>query len=239
MTAERRATLRAAAPIAGGVLLAILALALHPHARGQTGAAAELHELALLSLRDRLVHGTLLLLLGTLLAELVNYALRRGFTRRPVVVGLVGFSVGIGGLIVAGLIDGFLLPDLVARFLDAEPAVQRAALTTLAACGIAVNVFATFGVVALTCAIVAWSLDLARDGGESRVAANVGFGAAALTSAMLATGGRDPSPHALIVMLGAQGVWYGWIFVLLARQSAEGVGRRPGLGGATALAEID
>ncbi len=222
MTAQRRATLLAAAPIAGGVLLAMLALALHPHVRGQTDAAAELHELASLSLRDRLVHGTLLLLLGALLAGLVNYALWRGLRRGTVVAGLVGFSVGIGGLIVAGLIDGFLLPDLVARFAGAQPAVQRAAMTTLGACGIAVNVFATFGVVALAAAMVAWSLDLVREGGESRVAGNVGFGAAALTLALLATSGGALTPHALMVMLVAQGVWYGWIFALPARRTAEG-----------------
>jgi len=111
MTYERGVSLRTVGPIAGAVLLAIVALALHPHMSGHAGPQAELREMGSLSARDRLVHGTLLLLLGMLLTGFASYALRRGLTRRPVVAGLVSFAAGIVGLFAAGLIDGFVLAD--------------------------------------------------------------------------------------------------------------------------------
>jgi len=220
MTHERGAPLRTVGPIAGAVLLAIVALALHPHMSGHAGPQAELREMGSLSARDRLVHGTLLLLLGMLLTGFASYALRRGFTRRPVVAGLVSFAVGIGGLFAAGLIDGFVLPQIAARFVAASPAAQNAAVATLAACGVAVNVLTAFGIVAMAIAIAVWSLDLARDAGESRIAGIVGFVAAALSVAVLVTGGPSLKPHTLMTVLCAQGVWYVWIAVLLARGRA-------------------
>ncbi len=220
MTYERGVSLRTVGPIAGAVLLAIVALALHPHMSGHAGPQAELREMGSLSARDRLVHGTLLLLLGMLLTGFASYALRRGLTRRPVVAGLVSFAAGIGGLFAAGLIDGFVLPEIVARFVAASPAAQDAAVATLTACGVAVNVLTAFGIVAMAIAIAAWSLDLARDVGESRIAGIVGFVSALLTVAVLITGGPSLTPHTLIAVLCAQGVWYVWIAMLLARGRA-------------------
>ncbi len=217
MRHERGAALRTVGPIVGAVLLAVVALALHPHMSGHAGPQAELRELGSLSARDRLVHGTLLLLLAILLTAFASYALRRGLTRWPVVAGLVTFAIGIGGLLAAGLIDGFVLPEIVAQFVDASPAVQDAAVATLAACGVAVNVLTAFGIVAMAIAIAAWSLDLARDVGESRIAGIVGFVSALLTVLVLVEGGPSLSAHTLIAVLCVQGVWYVWIAVLLAR----------------------
>ncbi len=220
MTHERGTPLRTVAPVVGAVLLAIVALALHPHMSGHAGPQAELRTMGALSARDRLVHGTLLLLLGVLLTGFASYALGRGLTRRPVVAGLVSFAVGIGGLFAAGLIDGFVLPEIVAHFVAASPAAQKAAVSTLAACSVAVNVLTEFGIVAIAIAIAAWSLDLARDVGESRIAGLVGFVSAVLTVAMLATGGPSLTPHTLLAVFCVQGVWYVWIAVLLARGRA-------------------
>ena len=114
----RRLPSRTAIQIACGVLLGIIALALHPQVRGHSGRQAVLREIVTLSVRDRLVHGTLLLLLGALLSGLTNYALHRGLARRLVVAGLVFFAVGIGGLFAAGLIDGLILPEIVTRFVS-------------------------------------------------------------------------------------------------------------------------
>jgi hypothetical protein len=216
MTQERGAPLRTAGSIAGAVFLAIVALALHPHLSGHAGPQAELRQLDSLGARDRLVHGTLLLLLGVLLTGFASYSLHRGLSRLPVLAGLVSFALGIGGLFAAGLIDGFVLPEIVARFVAASTAAQDAAVATIAAAGVAVIVLSMFGIVALTIAIAAWSLDLARDVGESRIAGIVGFVSALLTGAVLVTGGSSLTPHTLIAVLCVQGVWYVWIAVLLA-----------------------
>ncbi len=94
MTHERGAILRTAGPVAGAVLLAIIALALHPHISGRPAPQSELREIGTLSVRDWLVHGTLLLLLGALLTGFASYALRRGLTRQPVVAGVVSSPSG-------------------------------------------------------------------------------------------------------------------------------------------------
>lgn len=220
MIHKRRAPLRAARWVAGAVLLAIVALALHPHIIGHPAAQAELREIVTLGARDRLVHGTLLLLIGALLIEFVRYALRRGLTRRPVVAGLVIFCVGNCGLLAAGVIDGFILPELAARFVAASPGSQVAVITTLTACSVAVNVLTGLALIAMAIAISAWSLDLAYDPGESRVAGIVGFVSAALTIAVLVMSGPSLNPNSLIAVIGAQGVWYIWIALLLAREHA-------------------
>jgi hypothetical protein len=202
------------------LLLAIIALALHPHIMGQPAPQAELREMVTLSSRDRLVHGTLLLLLGVLLTWLASYALHRGMTRRPVLVGLVSFAIGICSLFAAGLVDGFILPTLAAQFDAASPAAQVAVVVTLAASSVAVNVLTVFGIVAMAIAIAAWSLDLACDQGGNRVAGLLGFVAAALSVAVLMMGGPSLKPHALMAVVCAQGVWYLWIAVLRARQAS-------------------
>ena len=147
MTYERRAPLWTAGAIAGAVLLAIIALALHPHITGHPAPQAELREIGMLSVRD-------------------------------------------------------------------------AAVATLTASLVAVNMFSSFAIVAMAIAIGAWSLDLAHDPGESRIAGIVGLVSAAVTVAVLVTGGPFLKPHALIAVLCAQGVWYVWIAVLLARGQA-------------------
>ena len=152
-----------------------------------------------------------------LLTGFTGYALRRGLTRQPVVAGLITFAIGIGGLLAAGLIDGFVLPEIAARFVAASPAARDAAVATLAACGVAVNVLTAFGIVAMAIAIGAWSLDLVRDVGESRIAGIVGFVSALLTVSVLVAGGPSLRPHMLIAVLCVQGVWYVWIAALLAR----------------------
>ena len=217
----RRVPLGTATQIAGGVLLGIIALALHPHLSGHPSRQAALREMVTLSVRDRVVHETLLLLLVALLTGLTNYAVHRGFTRRLIVAGLVNFAVGIGGLFAAGLIDGFILPEIVARFVSASATAQNAAVATLTVLSVAVNMCTTFAIVAMAIAIAAWSLDLAYYPGESRIAGIVGFVAAAVTVAVLVTGGPYIKPHGLIVVFGTQAVWYVWIAVLLAREGRQ------------------
>ncbi len=226
MRRERSAYLRTVAPIAGAVLLAIVALALHPHMSDHAGSQAELREMGSLSTRDRLVHGTLLLLLGMLLTVFTSYALRRGLTRQPVIAGLITFAVGIGGLLAAGLIDGFVLPGIVARSVAGSPAARDAAVATLAACGVAINVFTAFGIVAMAIAIAAWSFDLARDVGGSRIAGIVGFVSALLTVSVLVAGGPSLRPHTLIAVLCVQGVWYVWISRYCSRAARRSVAMR-------------
>jgi hypothetical protein len=187
---------------------------------GHAGVQAQLREIGLLSARDRLVHGTLLVLLGVLLSGFARYALHRGVRRRAVIAGLVSFSVGIGGLFAAGLIDGFIFPEIVAQSVAASPAAKDTAVATLAVCGVAVNVLTAFGIVAMAIAITAWSLDLARDVGEGRIAGIVGLVSAVLTVAILVTGGPSLTPHTLIAVSFVQGVWYVWIAMLPVRARA-------------------
>ncbi len=216
----RRVPLGTALQVAAAVLLGIIALALHPHLSGHPGRQAALRQMVTLSVRDRLVHGTLLLLLGALLAGLTDYALRRGLTRRPIVAGLVGFATGIGGLFAAGLIDGFMLPEIVARSVTALPAAQDAAIATLTVLSVAVNTCTAFGLIAMAIGIAAWSADLVSSSGESRIAGIAGFVAAAVTVTVLVTGGASITSHGLIVIFAAQGAWYVWVALVLAKSTS-------------------
>ncbi len=220
MISERRGSLRIAGLIAVALLIPIVALALHPHVGGHAAPHVILEQMDGLGMRDRLVHGTLILMFGALLAGFANYALHRGLTRLPVLLGMVSFAIGVAGVFAAGLIDGFLVPEIAVRFAHAAASAQDAALVTLTACGAAVNVLTTFGFIATAIAIGAWSFDLVRDPGEPRISAIVGFISAAITIVVLISRGSSIKPHALMAIVCAQGLWYMSVAVLVAREHA-------------------
>jgi hypothetical protein len=198
-------------------VLTMLAIAMHPQAeqRHMAEAVAEIGRLAPML---AFVHGTVIAFMIVLLYGLTVYSLRRGLRRELVVGALVVYAAGAGVMVLAALIDGFLIPAIARTYAGAPPEVLRNGASILAACGAAIQVLAKFGVVALSAAIALWSADLVRDGGRLRIAAIIGFAAALVSLGVLFVEGRFIVPLTLSIIVIAQGIWYLAIAALLVQE---------------------
>jgi len=197
-------------------LLTMLAIALHPHSESRK--ADELVvEVARLAPMLRIVHGTVIAFMLALLYGFTIYSMRRGLRREAVVGALVAYAAGVGVLILAALIDGFLIPLVAARYAGVPPDVLRVGAGVLTLCGAAIQVLSKFGVIALSAAIALWSTDLLRGRGVLRGAGIVGYAAALIPLGVLFAGGEFLVPMTLSIIVIAQGIWYLAIATLLIR----------------------
>ena len=140
-------------------LLSILMMAHHPSAGSHEPAAlvAEIADKAQLS---RIVHGVLIALMGAELFAFIAFCKRLGFERSAVRAGFVAYSIGTGAMIGAALISGFIISDLAAHYVQ-QPSADPASFVDLSRLAMAGNqALAKLGVIAMSTAIVSWSVAL-------------------------------------------------------------------------------
>jgi len=203
--------------IAACAVLTILMIVMHPQAP-QHRLSEVVAEIARLAPMLAVVHGTVIAFIIGLAYGLTVYSLRRGLRRELVLGALVVYAAGTGVMVLAALIDGFLISALARTYVGASPEVLRDGASILAACGAAIQVLSKFGVVALSAAIALWSADLVREAGRLRVAAIIGFAAALISVGVLFAEGRFIVPLTLSVIVIAQGIWYIAIASLLVQR---------------------
>jgi hypothetical protein len=197
-------------------LLTMLAIAMHPQAASRNVGDFVI-AVARLTPMLRIVHGTVIAFMLALLYGFTVYSLRRGLRREAVVGALVAYAAGVGVLILAALIDGFLIPLVAARYAGVPPDVLRVGAGVLTLCGAAIQVLSKFGVIAMSAAIALWSTDLLRSGGALRIAGIVGCAAALIPVGVLFAAGQLV-PMTLTIIVVAQGIWYLTIATLLVRE---------------------
>ena len=203
--------------IAACAVLTTLMIVMHPQARHRhmSDVVAEIGRLAPML---AFVHGTVLAFVIVLLYGMCVYSLRRGLRRELVLGALVVYAAGTGVMVLAALIDGFLISALARTYVAASPEVLRDGASILGACGATIQVLSKFGVVALSAAIALWSADLVREEGRLRVAAIIGFAAALISVTVLFAEGRFIVPLTLSIIVIAQGIWYIAIASLLVQR---------------------
>ncbi len=95
---------------------------------------------------------------------------------RPIVrVGTIAMVVGTSGALVAGLVNGFMVPNVAARFLGADPSRIAALEPVLVLAREANATCARVSVVGLSLSAVAWSVALLGAPGWRRVIGMVGL----------------------------------------------------------------
>jgi hypothetical protein len=107
------------------------------------------------------VHGsliTLLLVMGTCLLSLRDML---GPSRPVVRAGTVALAVGLAGNMAAGLVNGFILPNLAERYVGIDEAGLEAVWPVMALCREVNATTARVGIVGLSLAAVLWSCVLA------------------------------------------------------------------------------
>jgi hypothetical protein len=195
------------------------------HPDGGSGSFADmLQSEARNQLRDAIVHGGFVVTLCVLMVCFVFWSRLLGAARAAVVVGMVAFCVGCGGLIASMLLDGFVAPALAARFVVADspdnPAMAR---TLLIFCGTVIRFLMPLGLVFQSVAILSWSSVLLGARGAARAVGGFGSICAVLLIIGLLAAPAKLVPHLLLVGIATQVIWYLGIAGLLARRTPQWV----------------
>ena len=167
------------------------------------------------------VHGVLIVLM--LLMASCFLALRDALGPRRLIVrvGMVALIVGTAGWGVAGLINGFIVPGVAARFAGAEASVIEALRPVLVLAGEANAACARVSVLGLSLTAALWSIRLLATQGWRRGAGVAGLVCGVLPVGLLATGNlpMNVAGFGLFVVLHA--VWAALAGLVLVRSRAD------------------
>ncbi len=125
------------------------------------------------------VHGTMIVLLSSMFFGFCYYSMRRDLGRLLILAALVAYSLNYVALVIAGTINGFIVPALAEHGQDIPHALFVFAWESNQA-------FALLGTGATAVAFVLWGLDLLRqENGFSRLIGGFGILAGVLPLALL------------------------------------------------------
>jgi hypothetical protein len=203
--------------LVGGTLLEILAMAHHPSVRTADLAAA-LQQIAQLGRLSGWVHGVALAAMLCIAYGLLEFAVRRGWSRAWIRAGSIAYAAGVLTMIGAGLVSGFILPDLVAStpHVSATDLAINAQLLVL--CRVLNQSCANFATVAICAGIICWSIDLLSERGWSRLLGYLGLLAGAVPAALLITGHLLLNVHGMSAVVWVQALWNVAVAALLWRR---------------------
>ena len=207
---------------AAGIAIAICAMvtifAISHHPTVSTRAPAEaLTQMVQLATTDRIVHGSLIAIMGILLFCFAVFTLRRGLHRATSVAAIIAYAAGIAAVIGAALIDGFLTPAIAERYAGTPPDVLKTVIPFLLVGALAIQILSKFGFVAMSIGVAFWSADLFMTPGVLRVTGAIGFVSGIVAVGLLAFAGHL-NPHSLGAIVIVQAVWYLAVAVLLVRR---------------------
>jgi len=197
-------------------ILALVFVAHHPIAAGQSHTEI-LNDIAQKARTDRLVHGALIGIMSGFLFGFSGFASGLGPYRALIRLGLVVYAAGCASTAGAALIDGFIVPDIAARFLSAPADDSRIAYDFLCIAASAIQSLTKLGLVLLSAGILSWSVALVRFGGSRRWTGLLGLAAGGIQVLLILLAGEVMTPHSLIAILAVQGVWNLAVAVLLIR----------------------
>jgi hypothetical protein len=187
------------------MLVMLIAISHHPVAPRRRGLEA-LAAIVALGPTDRIVHGLLVLIVFAMIFSFTVYTLGR--VRLPLcITAWVAFFAGNMSVIGAALFDGFFVPGFAESYLRNAPADAAPGLAILNAAAVAIQVLTRFGFLAISFAVLLWSIDLVFDRGQARLLGVLGIIATVAVVAILFLGGTI-NVHSLMVILGLQALWY-------------------------------
>jgi hypothetical protein len=177
----------AGAILLAATLLEVLAMAHHPsvHTPDVAAAVQQIGQLAKLS---AWVHGVVLSAMLCIAYGMLEFTLRRGWSRPWIRAGSIAYGSGALVMIGAGLVSGFILPGLAA----ATPHVSAIDLAInaqlLVLCRELNQSCANFATVAMSAGMLCWSLDLLGERGRVRWLGILGVLTSVLPATLLVSG---------------------------------------------------
>lgn len=203
----------------GGAILAGLALsiafaALHPAPRSRTRPEF-VAEVASKAHLNGVVHGSLIAVVGVLVAGYSGLAIRLGLASLVVRAGLVAYAVGAAGWTAAAMINGFILPAFLSHH-GGRPAGELEVLWPILVLGGEANQASSrLAALAMSAAVACWSVALARRG--RRATAGLGAVTALVLSAAILSGHLPMDVHGMMAFLLVQALWGVAVAALLIR----------------------
>ncbi|HEX5123958.1 MAG TPA: hypothetical protein VFV97_11990 [Rhodanobacteraceae bacterium] len=185
-------------------LLSILMMLHHPTADTHEAASLAV-DLAGKATLSRIVHGVLIAIIGLELYAFVVFAGRIAPGRSAARAGIVAYAIGAGAMIGAALISGFVMSSLAAYYAgtsDPAPFVDFARLSMTGN-----QALAKLGVIAMSAAIVLWSVALLHDHARPRWLAIVGFATGLGPAIALFAGAVRLDVHGMLLVVIAQAIW--------------------------------
>jgi hypothetical protein len=185
-------------------LLSILMMAHHPTATTHEPAslAADIAGKATLS---RVVHGSLIAMIGLELYAFVVFAGRIAQGRSAARAGVVAYAIGAGAMIGAALISGFVMSSLAGYYAGTSDPAPFVDFARLAMTGN--QALANLGVIAMSAAIVLWAIALLHDRARARWLAIVGFVTGLAPAIALVAGAIRLDVHGMLLVVLAQAIW--------------------------------
>jgi len=197
--------------ISGG-LIGVLVMVFHP-----TGHDLRGDDIAAAALRNRIVHGAAIGLMGWWFVGLLG--LRRAVAGRNwSTVAIVAQAIGLIGAIAAGVASGLVSSELFERLAAADDGDRTAVRDQLRLTHMWNQAFANVYVCGFSVGMLAWAVDLGRHGRSARFAARFGAVAGALVLLAQFSGHLSLGVHGFGAVVLVHTVWMIWSGVLLARK---------------------
>jgi len=193
--------------LVASAILAMAAMAHHPTAGGGGDFAAFASRVERIAAVNQAVHGTMIVLVAVLTWTLLAFTARRGFHRPLVMAGTVAWSIGVAGMIIGPVFNGFVVVDIAHRAL-ASPETADMLRVTLQTLSSGVGVVEMIGAIGMSMAVLLWSADLARDRGPARWTGVLGLAAGAGLVIALPTGIGRLDLAGMTLVLGVWTVWF-------------------------------
>jgi hypothetical protein len=194
----------------------ILAMAHHPSVETHDIAPA-IEQIGRFATLAGVVHGVLIALLFGVLYAFTEFCRRRGFARPLVRAGLIAYAAGVIAMMFAAIVSGFVMAHFAQLGLHATDAELRTTAQLLNLCGVLNQAFANVGAVAMSVAIMLWSLDLLRGAGAVRLVGVLGLVVGLLPAAGLLLGLLHLNVQGMMQVVLLQSLWNIGVGVLLAR----------------------
>jgi hypothetical protein len=187
-------------------LTALVLLAHHPVAAGARSVKEKLDLIVQLGAADQVVHAVLIAAVAALLYGAIELSRALGRDRPSVAMGLASYGTGCVFLFGAMLLDGFVTPDIAARFAGGADGVLQAASVSFLVIWSCIQVLTKAGLLSMGLGMLFWSA--ACRGRQRAVAlAILGLVAGFLPPVVVILTGMRVQPHSLMLLAAAQGAW--------------------------------
>jgi len=210
----------AAACLALGAFLSLVAIANHPQAGPP--APAIFQTITGLASMDRLVHTVLIVILVAQLFGFIVLSQKFGSRRPAPIAALAVYALGTAATIAAACTDGYMIPAIAARYANGSSGDLQSAMQLLTLCGLIVQVATRVGLNAMFVAFALWSIEFMHVPGWVRTTGIVGLIGSAGSLVLLAATGRF-EPHNLLLITLTQALWIFGAAAILAFPVRAGV----------------
>ena len=215
-TPSARAARAAGALLIAASILELIAMAHHPSVH-TTDLAQAIVQLRALSAASAWVHGVLIALMLAGFFALTEFAWQRGIGRPAIRAGLIAYAAGVVAMMGAALVDGFVTPRVAMLGPGVSATDLQITAQLLKLCMLFNQALASLGAVAMSAAIIAWSLDLVRGAGAERALGVFGVAIGLGSAGALILGALQLDVHGMMLVLVLEVIWTTGVGVLLLR----------------------